>query len=155
MTAKSDVLTEMVTPAIDEPIVAVQSFYPRDRWKTGPMSWMRLGRTVLGKSRLDDRLPLQSIIVVTATRIVIFGSSTMTGEYAVTGQLAEWPRTAVTATKERVELSNTSANSSSGSASGRHQKFLRLTLTTPDGDLGADLPVGERASQQVAKELVG
>jgi hypothetical protein len=152
MTAKTDVLTGMVTPVVDEELVAVQSFYPRDRWKSPGMGLMRIGRAVFGKSRLDDRLPLQNLMVVTPTRVLIFGTSTMTGEYAVTDRLAEWPRTVVTATKERVELSTTGINSSRSSSSGFH-KFLRLTLTTPDGELGADLPVGERASQHVANEL--
>jgi hypothetical protein len=152
MTAKTDVLSEMVTPVVDEALVAVQSFYPQDRWKSPGMGLMRLGRAVFGKSRLDDRLPMQNIMVVTPTRVLIFGTSTMTGQYAVTGQLAEWPRTTVTATKERVELSTSGIDSSRSPSSGFH-KFLRLTLTTPDGKLGADLPVGERASQLVAKEL--
>jgi hypothetical protein len=151
MTAKTDVLSEMVTPVVDETLVAVQSFYPQGRWKSPGMGLMRLGRAVFGKSRLDDRLPLQSLMVVTPTRVLVFGTSTMTGAYAVTGQLAEWPRSAVTATKKRVELTTSGVNSSRLDSSS--MKFLRLTLTTPDGELGADLPVGERASQQVAKEL--
>jgi len=149
MTEKTDVLTGMVTPVVDEQLVAVQSFYPQDRWKSPGWGLPRIGRAVFGKSRLDDRLPLQNLMVVTPTRVLIFGTSTMTGAYAVTGQLAEWPRAAVTATKERVELHTSGYNSSRTAISGL-QKFLRVTLTTPDGELGADLPAGERASQEVA-----
>jgi hypothetical protein len=154
MTEKEDVLTGMVAPIVSEELVGVQSFYPQGRWKSPGMGLGRMGRAVFGKSRLDDRLPLQNLIVVTPTRVLIFGTSTMTGQYAVTGQLGEWPRTVVTTTKKQVELMTSGVNSSRSASSG-HKKFLRLSLTTPDGELGADLPVGERASQRVAKALVG
>jgi hypothetical protein len=153
----TDTLTDMVSPEIDEHLVAIQWFYPRDRWKTGPLSFRRLARSLLGSSRLDDALPLQSILALTPTRVLVFGAGTSTGAFALTGLIAEWPRASVTASRERVDLTTVGFNSSGtgyGGRSSNSKKFTRLLLQTPDGELGADLPDRERATQAVIKQLV-
>jgi hypothetical protein len=118
----------------------------------------RLIRTVLGKARLDDRLPQLNLLVVTATRVAVFGVKfSYHSGVTLSGPHGTWQRSAVAATKKRVKLvTGGSLYPDGDSYTPRHEHtLLRLSLQTPDGELGADmLSPGSRRSQQVVRELV-
>ena len=61
-----------------------------------------------------------------------------------------WPREQIRAQSQRVELSTSSSN---GGSPSHHKTFQRLTLTTPDGELVADLPASQRATTKVSRAL--
>ena len=146
-----DHFMEAAAERVNEEIVAAQWFYPKDRWKN-PTTVMRLVRGLVGRSRVDDRFPMMNVLIVTPTRVVVFAvENTYQNPMHLGDELASWPRSGITGTKERVEL-HTSGNNASRI---HHQKFLRLSLQTPDGPLGVDLPTGDRHSQDVARALVG
>jgi hypothetical protein len=150
-----DRYAEEASAQLGEPVLAAQHFYPRNFLKTYVFG--RLVRTVLGMARLDDRLPQFNLLVVTPTRVAVFGvrfSYRNGGE--LSGPHGTWQRSVVTATKKRVKLtSGGSVSYPSGTYTPRHeQTLLRLSLQTPDGELGADmLAPGSRRTQQVAREL--
>jgi hypothetical protein len=146
----TEALTEMAGAVIDEPLDAVQVFYPGGRWNTGATGLRRLARRISGHARLDDSLPTQSVLIVTDTRVIVYTCGTSTGRFALHDLVGAWPRPQVSATKHGVELSTSGANSS---ALHHHKSFLRLTLHTPDGELVADLPARERATTKVSKAL--
>jgi hypothetical protein len=129
------VLTEMASGVVDEPLDAVQWFHPGERWNAGPIGLRRLQRLVSGHTRIDDRLPNQSVLIITATRVIVYTCGTATGRFALRELVGAWPRPQVSATCERVET------------------FQRLTLTTPDGELVADLPASQRATTKVSRAL--
>src|SRR5438067_12889409 len=100
-TGSVDTFAEEASVQLGEPVLAAQHFYPRNYLKTYVLG--RLGRTLLGKARLDDRLPQFNLLVVTAKRVAVFGvkfsyrsGGTLSGPHGL------WPRSAVAATKERV-----------------------------------------------------
>src|SRR5215475_13743766 len=143
-------LTEMPGEVVDGPLDAVQGFYPGGRWNTGPTGLRRLARRITGHARLDDNLPTQNVLIVTADRVVIYTAGTSTGQFALHDLVGVWPRTEVSATSERVELSTTYQR---GSGMAHNQTFQRLTLTTPDGELVADLPASQRATAKIKNAL--
>lgn len=143
-------LTEMAGEVVDEPLDAVQWFYPGGRWNTGPTGLRRLARRITGHARVDDALPTQNVLIVTADRVVVYTAGTSTGQFALHDLVGAWPRAQVSATSERVELSTTYQRGSSMSHS---QAFQRLTLATPDGELVADLPASQRATTKVKNAL--
>ena len=151
-----DMFADEVCSRLGEPILAAQHFYPGGYWKSGPLGFARIGRRLVGKARLDDRLPQYNLLVVTATRVVVFGVkfSYRTG-VTLSGPHGTWQRSAVTATKKRVKLVTGGGSDMDGSGyTPRAEKtFLRLSLQTPDGELGADMSVGERRTHQLAREL--
>ena len=150
-----DSFAEEASSQLGEPVLAAPHFYPRGYMKIGPLG--RIGRTLLGKARLDDRLPQFNLLVVTATRVAVFGvkfsyrsSATLTGPHGT------WQRSTVTATKKRVKLVTGGLPDMDGSGyADRHEHtLLRLSLQTPDGELGADmLSPGSQRTRQVAREL--
>jgi hypothetical protein len=143
-------LTEMAGELVDEPLDAVQWFYPGGRWNTGPTGLRRLARRITGHARLDDGLPTQNVLIVTEGRVVVYTAGTSTGQFALHDLVGAWPRMQVSATSENVELSTTYQR---GSGMSHRQTFRRLTLTTPDGELVADLPASQRATSKVSKAL--
>jgi hypothetical protein len=152
-----DMFADEASSQLGEPVLAAQHFYPRGYWKWGPLGFGRIGRTLLGKARLDDRLPQFNLLVVTATRVAAFGVKfSYRSGVTLSGPHGMWQRSAVTATKKRVKLvTGGSADMDGSGYTSRHeQTFLRLSLQTPDGELGADmLSPGSRRTHQVAHEL--
>jgi hypothetical protein len=146
---------EEASSQLGEPVLAAQHFYPRGYMKIGPLG--RIGRTLLGKARLDDRLPQFNLLVMTATRVAVFGVKfSRRSGVTLSGPHGTWQRSAVTATKKRVKLVTGGSPDMDGSGyTDRHeQTLLRLSLQTPDGELGADmLSPGSRRTRQVAREL--
>jgi hypothetical protein len=156
-TGSVDTFADEASSQLGEPVLAAQHFYPRGYWKSGPLGFGRIGRTLLGKARLDDRLPQFNLLVVTATRVAAFGVKfSYRSGVTLSGPHGTWQRSAVTATKKRVKLvTGGSADMDGSGYTPRHeQTFLRLSLQTPDGELGADmLSPGSRRTHQVAHEL--
>src|SRR5436190_16877828 len=72
-TGSVDMYAEEASDQLGEPVLAAQQFYPCGYWKTGPLRFGRLGRILFGKARLDDRLGQVNVLVVTATRVAVFG----------------------------------------------------------------------------------
>jgi hypothetical protein len=146
---------EEASSQLGEPVLAAQHFYPRGYMKIGPFG--RIGRRLLGKARLDDRLPQFNLLVVTATRVAVFGVKFSYGsDVTLSGPHGMWQRSTVTATKKRVKLVTGGSPDMDGSGyTNRHeQTLLRLSLQTPDGELGADmLSPGSRRTRHVAREL--
>ena|SRR5438067_1113082 len=139
---------------LGEPVVAAQQFYPRNYLKTHVFG--RLIRTLLGKARLDDRLPGFNLLVVTPTRVAVFGVKfSYRSGVTLSGPRGTWQRSAVTATKKRVKLVTGGWTGQDGNTTPRHeQMLLRLSLQTPDGELGADLlSPGSQRTLRVAREL--
>jgi hypothetical protein len=150
-----EAFAEEASSQLGEPVLAAQHFYPRGYMKIGPFG--RIGRTLVGKARLDDRLPQFNLLVVTATRVAVFGVpfSYRTG-VTLSGPHGTWQRSTVTATKKRVKLVTGGSPDMDGSGyTDRHEHtLLRLSLQTPDGELGADmLSPGSRRTRHVAREL--
>jgi hypothetical protein len=157
-TGSVDAFAEEASAQMGEPVLAAQQFYPRGYWKTGPLRFGRLGRILVGKARLDDRLGQLNVLVVTATRVAVFGVEfSYRAGVTLSGPHGTWQRSTVTGTKKRVKLATGgSVMYGSGNHTPRSEKtFLRLSLQTPDGELGADMSVGERRTRQVARELAG
>jgi hypothetical protein len=155
-TGSVDTFSEEASVQLDEPVLATQQFYPCNYWKSGPLGFGRLTRKVFGKARLDDRLPGFNLLVVTATRVAVFGVKfSYRSGVTLSGPHGTWQRSAVTATKKRVKLVSGGSPDASGNYTPRHeQTFMRLSLLTPDGELGADmLSPGSRRTQQVGREL--
>jgi hypothetical protein len=152
-----DMFADEASSQLGEPVLAAQHFYPRGYWKWGPLGFGRIGRTLLGKARLDDRLPQFNLLVVTATRVAAFGVKfSYRSDVTLSGPHGMWQRSAVTTTKKRVKLATGGWADMDGSGyTDRHeQTFLRLSLQTPDGELGADmLSPGSRRTRSVAHEL--
>jgi len=149
-----ETLLEMVAPVIGEDVVEVQSFYPGGRWKRGSMSWMRLGRQVIGKGRLDDKLPTLNVLAVTPTRVVVYPTSTRTGAFTLGDEFGAWPRDSVRASAKSVEMTITPDIEAVSAGERSHSnKVLRMTLSTPDGELVADLPASEHATRHIEMEL--
>jgi hypothetical protein len=143
-------LTEMAGELVDEPVDAVQWFYPGGRWNTGPTGLRRLARRITGHSRLDDDLPIQNVLIVTEGRVFVYTAGTSTGRFALQDLVGAWPRAEIRAQSQRVELSTSSSN---GGSPSHHKTFQRLTLTTPDGELVADLPASQPATTKVSRAL--
>jgi hypothetical protein len=157
-TGSLDTFAEEACARLGEPVLAAQQFYPRGYWKTGPLGFGRLGRILFGKARLDDRLGQLNVLVVTETRVAVFGVKfSYRSGVTLSGPHGTWQRSTVTATKKRVKLATGGSTMyGSGNSTPRHEKtFLRLSLQTPDGELGADMSVGERRTHQVARALAG
>jgi hypothetical protein len=153
-TGSVDRLAEEASAGLGEPVLAAQRFYPCGYWKIWVLG--RLGRLLLGKRRLDDRLPGFNLLVVTATRVAVFGVKfSYNSGVELTGPHGTWQRSAVTATKKRVKLETGGWTGQDGNSTPRTQQtFLRLSLRTPDGELRADmLSPGSRSTLQVAREL--
>jgi hypothetical protein len=122
--------------------------------------WMRLGRKLVSRARVDDQLPKLNALVVTPTRVVIYPTSTRTGQFALGEPVADWPRGQLRASTEQVEMVIRPGYAPSGPADTisagmrtHRKKVLRMTLQTPDGELVADLPAGEPPTKQVAEVL--
>lgn len=143
-------LTEMAGEVVEEPLDAVQWFYPGGRWNTGPTGLRRFARMVTRHGRLDDRLPTQSVLIISQSRVIVYTAGTSTGRFALHELVGAWPRPQVSATAERVELSTTHTG---GGSLSHHKTFQRLTLHTPDGELVADLPASQRATTKVSRAL--
>jgi hypothetical protein len=156
-TGSVDTFADEASSQLGEPVLAAQHFYPRGYWKSGPLGFGRIGRTLLGKARLDERLPQFNLLVVTATRVAAFGVKfSYRSGVTLSGPHGMWQRSAVTATKKRVKLATGGSADMDGNGytPGHEQTFLRLSLQTPDGELGADmLSPRSRRTQQVAHEL--
>jgi hypothetical protein len=153
-TGSVDTFAEEASAQLGEPVLAAQHFYPRNYMKT--YIFGRLIRTVLGKARLDDRLPQLNLLVVTPTRVAVYGVKfSYSRGVELTGPHGTWQRAAVTATKKRVKLVTGGSSDMNGNYTPRNeQSLLRMSLQTPDGELGADLlSPGSRRTQQVAREL--
>jgi hypothetical protein len=150
-----EAFAEEAASQLGEPVLAAQHFYPRNYLKT--YFFGRLIRTLLGKLRLDDRLPQFNLLVVTATRVAVFGVKfSYRPGVTLSGPHGTWQRSTVTATKKRVKLVTGGLPDMDGSGyTDRHEHtLLRLSLQTPDGELGADmLSPGSRRTHQVAREL--
>jgi hypothetical protein len=105
---------------------------------------------------LDDHLPGFNLLVVTATRVAVFGVRfSYSRGVELTGPHGTWQRSAVTATKKRVKVVTGGGSYAGGGAIPRsEQSLLRLSLKTPDGELGADmLSPGSRRTRLLAREL--
>jgi hypothetical protein len=156
-TESVDTFADEAASQLGEPVLAAQHFYPQGYSKSGPLGFGRIGRTLLGKARLDDRLPQFNLLVVTATRVAAFGVKfSYRSGVTLSGPHGTWQRSAVTTTKKRVKVVTGGSPDMDGSGyTSRHeQTFLRLSLQTPDGELGADmLSPGSRRTHQVAQEL--
>ena len=149
-----EAFAEEVSAELGEPVLAAQQFYPRNYMKTYVFG--RLIRILLGKARLDDRLPGFNLLVVTPTRVAVFGVKfSYRSGVTLSGPHGTWQRSAVTATKKRVKLVTGGWTGQDGNSTPRHeQSLLRMSLQTPDGELGADLlSPGSRRTLQVAREL--
>jgi hypothetical protein len=146
-------LLDLVAPVVGEDVVEVQQFFPGGRWKSGPMSLVRIGRSLLKSGRLDDKLPTLNVLVVTATRVVIYPTSTSGRTFHLGDQFGAWPRAQVKAAHEELELVIRPGTDFSAGGTTTRKKVVRLTLHTPDGDLVADLPAGEHPTQHIVEEL--
>jgi hypothetical protein len=148
-----DGFVEEAASQLGESVLAGQQFYPRNYLKTSVFG--RIGRRVLGQARLDDRLPQLNLLVVTPSRVAVFGVKFSYGSgVTLTGPHGTWQRSAVTAAKKRVKLvTGGSWNGDSYSPRNEHS-LLRLSLQTPDGELGADMvSPGSKRTREVAREL--
>jgi hypothetical protein len=154
-TGSVDTFAEEASARLGEPVVAAQQFYPRGC--SGLLGlFARFIRPLVGSGRLDDHLPGFNLLVVTGTRVAVFGVKfSYRSGVTLTGPHGTWQRSAVTATTERVKVVTGGGSYADGGSVPRHeQSFLRLSLRTPDGELGADmLWPGSRRTRQVAREL--
>jgi hypothetical protein len=144
---------EEASAQLGEPVLAAQQFYPRGYTQLRGL-FVRLIRPLLGKARLDDHLPQVNVLVVTGTRVAVFGVRFSYGSgVTLTGPHGAWQRSAVSATTKRVKVVS---GGGSGSTPRTEQSFLRLSLHTPDGELGADmLSPGSRRTRELARALAG
>jgi hypothetical protein len=132
-----------------------QRFFPEGR-QLRPHSWRRLLRRARGQNRLDDALPsfAVAVLAVTPTRVAVFETSTRSGAFELTEVFAIWRRDQVTATAQRVELESSNYDPGMGQSTRTHRvKCVRVHLQTPDGELVADLPAGDRHSTDLAHAL--
>jgi hypothetical protein len=153
-TGSVETFAEEASSQLGEPVLASQQFYPCGYQKIWVLG--RLGRLLIGKRRLDDRLPGFNLLVVTPTRAAVFGVKfSYRSGVTLSGPHGTWQRSAVTATKKRVKVVTGGGSAMDGNCTPRtEQTFLRLSLQTPDGELKADmLSPGSRRTQQVAREL--
>jgi hypothetical protein len=146
-------LRDLVSPLTEEKIICVARFFPGNRWKhPDPLHAGRIIRRLSGRGRLDDRLAtFLNVMVVTPTRVLVYGASTRTRRFALTKKFAEWQRTEITTSSANVSFMT------GGGAEGQalhHQHVLRLTFTTPDGRFEADLEAGTRPLRDLSKQLV-
>ena len=160
MSDMHDLVLKLVTPLVQGEVLEAQEFYPGGRWKQGSLPWSRLGRGLLKRSRLDDRLPTMNVLALTPSDVIVFPTGTRTGHFERGERFASWPRAQVSASKTEVEVVMRPGYVSSGPADTvsagmrTHRKnVVRLTLTTPDGVLIADLPGGEPGTERIASEL--
>jgi hypothetical protein len=148
---------EVASAQLREPVLAAQQFYPRGCTQLGGLVGHFI-RPLLGRARLDDRLPQFNLLAVTATRVAVFGVKfSYRSGVTLTGPHGVWERSAVTATKKRVKVVTGGTAGADGDYTPRsEQSFLRMSLHTPDGELGADLlSPGSRRTRELARAIAG
>src|ERR1700688_1752186 len=146
-------LHDLVAPDAGEDVVAVQGFTPAKRMKyQDPLHVERLVRKLLGRGRLDDRLPFVCIMALTPTRILVYGTSTRTGRFALTRKYFEWQRSRVTT--EHQSLSFVVQPSGARQGGSTHWHVIRLTMHTPEGLLTADLTPKPAAVKDLTEKFV-
>ncbi len=148
-TTMREVLVPLITDVVDDDLVACQWFYPGGGWNSGYPPFRKLARLVIGRGRVDDGLSRQSVVAITATRVLFYrtGISRAAG-FSLRDLAYQCPREQVTGTVRKVTLTG------NGRSVRLHSKtFSRAKLDTPGGLLVADLPDKERASQRIITEL--
>jgi hypothetical protein len=117
----------------------------------------RLGRRLLGHSRLTDRLPLgavrHAVLAVTESRVIVWEARIDGRGAELAGQLYSWPHAAVTLERKRHEIV-TSWTDADGDSTSSRLKVLRYRFATPDGELAVDVPAGRGPAAELDRALV-
>lgn len=148
----------LVDVAVDEPVLGAQICYPRGMWgRLVTTAALRLGRRLLGRSGLTDRLPLgtarQAVLAVTESRVMAWESRIGQRGPELIRELGSWPHAAVTLERKREEIV-TSWTDADGDSTTSRSKLLRYRMATPDGVLAVDVPAGRGPSAELDRALV-
>lgn len=149
---------QLVGLGVQEPVLGAHLCYPVGMWaRFVTTAALRLGRRLLGRSRLTDRLPLgavrHAVLAVTESRVMVWESRIGTRGPELVGEIFSWPHTAVTLERKRHEIV-TSWTDTDGDSTTSRLKVLRYRLATPDGELAVDVPAGRGPAAQLDRALV-
>jgi len=144
--------------AVDEPVLGAHLCYPAGAW-CRPISTtaLRLGRRLLGRSRLTDRLPQgtarQGVLAVTPSRVIVWATRFGAGGMELIGEIGSWSHDSLTLVRAREELVSRTTDSDGDSSSDRI-KMLRYRIGTPDGELLVHVPAGRGPAAELDRALV-
>lgn len=144
--------------AVDEPVVGAHIGYPAGAWLR-PISTtaLRLGRRLLGRSRLTDRLPQgtprHAVLAVTPSRVMVWTARIGAGGAEFIAEIGSWPHESLTLDRAREELVSSWTDSDGDSTTSR-TKMLRYRIGTPDGELAVDVPAGRGPAAELDRALV-
>jgi hypothetical protein len=148
----------MLTIALDEPVLGAHLCYPAGAWsRLISTTALRLGRRLLGRGRLTDRLPLgaarQAVLAVTPSRVMVWAATFRAGGAELVGEIGSWPHHSLTLARAREEVVSTTTDYDGGSTSER-TKMLRYRIGTPDGELDIHVPAGRGPAAELDRALV-
>lgn len=144
--------------AVDEPVLGAHLCYPAGAWSR-PISTtaLRLGRRLLGRSRLTDRLPQgaarQAVLAVTPSRVMVWAARFGAGGAELIGEIGSWPHHSLTLARTREELVSQTTDYDGDSRSSRI-KMLQYRIGTPDGELVIHVPAGRGPAAELDRALV-
>ncbi len=144
--------------AVEEPVLGAHLCYPAGTWSRPVSSTaLRLGRRLLGRSRLTDRLPQgvarQAVLAVTPSSVMVWASRIGAGGAELIGEIGSWPHHSLTLARAREELVMRFTDSDGDSTSSR-TKMLRYRIGTPDGELDVHVPAGRGPAAELDRALV-
>ena len=149
---------QLLTIALDEPVLGAHLCYPAGAW-CRPISTtaLRLGRRLLGRSRLTDRLPQgaarQAVLAVTPSRVMVWAATFRAGGAELVGEIGSWSLHSLTLARTREELVIRTSDGDGHSTTDR-TKMLSYRIGTPDGELAIHLPAGRGPAAELDRALV-
>jgi hypothetical protein len=144
--------------AVDEPVLGAHLCYPAGAW-CRPISTtaLRLGRRLLGRSRLTDRLPQgaprHAVLAVTPSRVMVWAARFGASGAELIGEIGSWPHHSLTLARTREELVIRTSDGDGHSTTDR-TKMLRYRIGTPDGELLIHVPAGRGPAAELDRALV-
>ena len=148
----------LLSLAVDEPVLGAHLCYPVGAWGR-PISTtaLRLGRRLLGRSHLTDRLPQgsvrQAVLAVTPTHVMVWAAKFGARGMELIGAIGSWPHDSLTLARSREELVRGGSDGDGHSWTDR-TKMLRYELGTPDGELLIHLQAGRGPAAELDRALV-
>lgn len=143
---------------LDEPVLGAHLCYPARAW-CRPISTtaLRLGRRLLGRSRLTDRLPQgaprHAVLAVTPSHVAVWEARFAAGGAQLIGEIRSWRHESLTFARTREVLVSTTSDGD-GHSQRDEIKMLRYRFGTPDGQLAVDVPAGRGPATELDRALV-
>lgn len=149
----------IVELATGEPVLGAHICYPANAWgRVITTTALRLGRRLLGRSRLTERVPQgfahYGVLAVTASRVGVWEACITREGPDVASEIASWPHAAVALERKRHEIVRSGTDCAGGETKTSRLKVLRYRITTPDGELAVDVPAGRGPAAELDRALV-